>query len=231
MQPDSQSKKCGMTRLKKTSLALAAAAASVVILVLLLLYRPARYNRDAAAEQGPRQVSKYLTHQLLPSLYNGVQLAEPFELVVTQEGINDIVASSKWPKQTEGISFLAPVVLLVPGRIVLMGTITAAGAQLVLTAEIAPALDRQGLLNLALTKVAVGAVNITPFAKVLLKKMYLYRLEPQAGRAEQLEALVVRSLLEDRPFEPVFQIEDRYVRIEGLSVEKGRLTMRLAPVL
>lgn len=216
-------------KVRKVYWFLAGTAAIVVVFVLLLLYKPARYSRDIAVEQNGRQVSRYLTHQLLPDLYNGAQRAEPFELVINQEGINDIIASSKWPKQTEGISFSAPVVLFVPGRIVLMGTTAAGGAELVVTAEIEPALDRQGLLNLSLTKVLVGAVNVGPIAKVLLKQVYSNRVASKDVDTGDLEPLIMWSLLDDKPFEPVFEIENNKIRIEKITIEQGKLTIRLVP--
>ena len=92
--------------------------AVVIGVIVLLLYKPSRYNPAAPipAGEGREQVSPYLTHELLTQLYNGTQRQEPFDLVVTQEGINDIVRRFKWPVESDGVSFLAPEVLFVKDR-------------------------------------------------------------------------------------------------------------------
>jgi len=212
----------------------AAATAFVVFLLfafLLLFHRPSQYNpsKTIASNNKNHQVSRYLTHELLPSLYNGIQLGEPFELIVTAEGINDIIGSSKWPKKTGSISFNAPVIVFGPGRVVMMGTMSAGAAQLVVTAEIEPVIDSNGLMNLPLTKVLVGAVNITAFAKALLSSLYTNYLESKGRQADELEARIIFSLLDDKAFEPAFELEGRKVRIENITVEQNRLVLQLVP--
>lgn len=95
--------------------------AIVILLLFLLLYRPAAYKRPAASDFQNTYVSQYLTNVLLPQIYNGVQREKPFEIIVTQDGINEIITSSQWPKQVESISFsaLPPKVLApqAPGQV------------------------------------------------------------------------------------------------------------------
>ena len=202
-------------------------AVTIVILVLLL-YKPARYNPpDVACD---KQVSPYLTHELLPQLYNGAQHQEPFELIVTQKGINDIVARSKWPKESNGIRFSSPEVFFVPESIVLMGTAFVGGVEFVVTVAAEPSLDEEGLLNLRVAKVKVGAMNITPLAKLIAKRMYSERLATTDIDAEDLRTQIAASLLNDEPFEPVFKIEDKKVRVEKINITQEKLTIRLTPV-
>jgi hypothetical protein len=203
----------------------------VVIVIVLLLYRPGRYNPvdfdSYNYEQG--QVSPYLTHELSPNLYNNSQREEPFDLVITQDGVNEIVAGLGWPKYSEGVMLYAPAVLFVPGTVVLMGTADVKGVELVITIELEPKIDNLKMLNLHVTKVKIGAVNVTPLVKMMSKKMYAERLGVAAIDTEALQTKIVGSLLNEEAFDPVFRVEDNKVRIEKITVYKEKLTARLVP--
>ena len=202
-----------------------------VIVFVLLLYRPGRYDPadfdSYNYEQG--QVSPYLTHELSPQFYNNSQSGEPFDLVVTQDGINEIVAGLGWPKFSEGIMLYAPAVLFVPGSIVLMITANAKGVELIITIELEPKIDEQKLLNLYVVKIKVGAVNITPLARMMGKKMYAEKIAIMHVDTEVVLTKIVGSLLNEESFDPVFSVEDNKVRIEKITVYKKKLTARLVP--
>jgi len=204
----------------------------VILILVLFLHRPARYEPPDMAVVGDRQgqVRPYLTHELLPRLYNGAQRDEPFELVVTQKGINDAIAQAKWPRQTNSLIFSAPMVLFIADGIVLMTTVAVGAAELVITIELAPILDRQGLLNLNVVKVKAGAVNITPFARVLARRTYSERPGNSDINTEDLAERIARSLLDGQPFEPVFEIDNKKVRIERITFEREKLTIYLVPI-
>lgn len=223
-----QSESPDSPRFKKFYWLLAGLAAAFAIFILLLLYKPARFSPPDITYDN--QVSPYLTHRLLPQLYNGAQLGEPFDLVVTQEGINDIIARSKWPKESGGTKFSMPVVFFVPDSIVLMGAVVVAGAELIVTVVAEPRLDQQGLLNLRVVKVKVGAMNITLLARVIAGRMYLERLAAKDIGAEDIRAQIAASLLDNEPFEPIFRIEDKKVRAGKITITQGKLTVRLIPV-
>lgn len=202
--------------------------AVVVVVFLLLLYRPGRYKPSNIAYD--RQVSTYLTHELLPQLYNGAQLGEPFDLVVTQKGINDIIAHSRWPIESGAVRFSAPMVLLVPGSIILMGTIAVSAAEFIVTVELTPTFDLNGLLSLRAAEVKIGAVNVTLPARMLIRRMYREQLVTGGADIDNLEAQITASLLNNEPFEPVFRIEDKRLRIEKIAIAQEKLTIHLIPV-
>jgi hypothetical protein len=216
------------TRFKKVYRWLLVDLAIVVILFILLLYRPNRY--DPAKGAYDRQVSQYLTHELLPQLYNGAQLQEPFDLVVTEEGINDIVARAAWPRESEGIRFSSPAVVFVPEGIVLMGTAAVRGLELVVTIVVEPVLDERGLLNLRVTKVKIGAMNVTLLARVMAKRMYAQEIGEEDVAVEDLRAQIAASLLNDEPFEPVFKIKNKKVRVNKITIMQNKLSLHLLPV-
>ena len=133
--------------------------------------------------------------------------------------------------ESQGVMLYAPAALFVPGKLVLMGTADAKGVEFVVTIELAPKIDESGLLNLTVTKVKVGAMNITPLAKVVAKKMYMQRISNLAVDTKTLETKIVASLLTDEPFEPVFIIDDKKVRIEKITIENEKLSAHLVPAL
>lgn len=222
-----QNKKSNKRRFKKRYLLLVDLII-VIVIFALLLYKPGHYNPPEVVYNG--KVSPYLTHELLPTIYNGAQQQEPFDLIVTEKGINDIVAYSEWPKESEGTVFSAPNVFFVPDRIILMGTATIGGVELVITVVGEPKLDQNGLLNLQVVKIKIGAMNVTPLAEMLAKRMYRKRLEAGAVDTEDIGAKIVASLLNDEPFEPVFSVDDEKVRVRKVTLEQEKLTLRLIPV-
>ena len=205
--------------------------AVAAIILALLLYRPGRYKPVDLGSGSDRrkEVSPYLTNDLLPAIHNGSQYREPFELVVIQKGINDIIIRGNWPMESEGVLLYAPAVLFVPGAVVLMGTVDIKGVELVVTIELEPKINEQGFLNLHVGKVKVGAMNITPLAKMMAKKMYMQRINALDVDTEAVQTKIAASLLNDEPFEPVFRIDDKKVRIEKITVAKEKLLLRLVP--
>jgi len=202
-----------------------------LVVFLLLIYRPGSYNPvdfdSLGYERG--QVSPYLTHVLSPQFYNNSQLGQPFDLVVTQDGINEIVAGLGWPKFSEGVMLYAPAVLFVPGAVVLMGTANVKGVELIITIELVPRIDEQKLLDLHVTKVKIGAVNITPLARMLGKKMYAESLAVMPVDTEALQTKIVGSLLNGESFDPVFRVENSKVRIRDITIQKKKLTAHFVP--
>jgi hypothetical protein len=229
MKTDSKIRK--KTRRKKLVLWLLIDLTVAAVVFILLIYRPGRYDPtdfdSLNYEQG--QVSPYLTHVLSPQFYNNSQRDEPFDLVVTQDGINEIVAGLGWPKFSDGIMLYAPAVLFVPGSIVLMITADVKGVELIITIELVPKIDQQKLLNLHVTKVKVGAVNITPLARMMGKQMYAERLSVMPVDTEALQTKIVGSLLNEEPFDPVFRVENNKVRINEITIQKEKLTAHFVP--
>ncbi|MHC4745308.1 MAG: hypothetical protein ACYS8Z_25620, partial [Planctomycetota bacterium] len=133
----------------------------VAAVIIALLYRPGRYDPLSADGFKPGQVSPYLT-LFHSAVYNGAQLKDPFDVAISQEGINDIIARGDWPLENEGVLLYAPAAVLEPGMAVLMGTANVKGMEFIVTIELQPIIDENGLLNLKVGKLKVGAMNITP---------------------------------------------------------------------
>jgi len=201
------------------------------VIIGLLLHEPGSYDPTDfdSVGYGSGQVSPYLTHELSPRIYNGAQRGEPFDLVITQKGINEIVAGWGWPKMSQGVMLYSPAVLFKPGSAVLMATANVRGAEFVVTIEIEPKIDEKGLLAFHISKVKIGAMNITTLAKITARKMYLQRIANLPIDKEAIQTKIAESLLNDAPFEPVFKVDDRKVRIDKITVSKKKLTAHLTP--
>jgi uncharacterized protein YpmS len=199
------------------------------IVIALLFHTPANYNPFVADETDADRVHPYLSHELMPQLYNGAQSRQPFEVVVSDQALNEAIAQAQWPQHAEGVTFDAPQVLFFPDRIVLMGTVNAEGAELVVTIEVGPHMDEEGLLSVGLQKIKVGAMNITPLAKTVARRMYLERLETVPVDTEDIRTKIAGALLNEEAFEPVFKVEDKWIRLKGLTLDEGQFVLRFVP--
>ena len=199
----------------------------------LLKYRPGRYKplEPDFSQYESGQISPYLTHQLSPQFYDGLQSRKPFDLVVDQNGVNDIISRQNWPIESEGILLYGPAALLTPDAVVLMGTADVKGVEFVITIEVGPKIDEKGLLNLHVIKVKIGAMNITPLAKTIAKKMYLEKIAALDVDEQAVQTKIAASLLNDEPFEPVLEINDKAVQIEKITMKQSQLTIHFIPVL
>jgi len=214
-------------KLKKLCYSLAALAATLILLVLLLLHTPKGFEQPNPISDG--KVSRYLTHVLAPQFYNGVQRQQPFELVITQAAVNDILARFQWPKQFNSLTISTPQVFFVPDNIVLMTTASFHDLNFVVTVVAAPALDGDGLLRLSIKKVKVGAVRMTFITRKIAKRIYKNKLAGTPLETGDIWAQLTASLLDSHLFEPVFSAEDKKVRAESIKISPANLTVNFTP--
>jgi len=199
----------------------------LLIFIVLFLYKPIGFKGGIAVDN--EQVSPYLTHILSPQLYNGAERQEPFDLVISQEGINDIISRYDWPIESNGARYLPPKVLFKPDRIVIIGTVSIGAVELMVTIIGQPRLDENGLLNLNITKIKVGAMNFTIVAKLIAGKMYTQKLADTTVDSKDIGTKIVASLFNDESFKPVFSVNDNKVCIKTISITSGQLKIGLVP--
>ncbi len=197
----------------------------------LLLYKPSHYNpvRPTAADPNGQAVHPYLHRDLASQFYNNAQSQQPFTMTVLDKLLNEAIALARWPQESGGITFTAPQVIFAPDRLVLMGTATVEGADFVVTVKLVPQVDEKGLLNIRVEKVGVGAMNVTPLARMIAEKMYRERIEELSSGTEDLRLKIAGALFNDTPFDPVFQVEDKWVRLKGVRITPGQLTGDFVP--
>ena len=198
--------------------------------VSLLLYKPSGYRPIATAmdPNQPQPVHRYLTH-LSSQLYNGMQAREPFVIDLLERGVNASILQARWPMESEGITFEAPKVSMTPEGITVLGMASYEGVDLAIRIEGVPRLTQEGQLNLHIAAVRIGALNVTLLARMLARRMVQAELAWFTHEPEDARTQIARSFLEDRPFDPLFEWEDKQVRLTHLVLEKGRVRLTLAP--
>jgi hypothetical protein len=219
------------SRRKKLLIWLAVDLVVAAVLILLFLHKPSQYHPAAPAGPNPdgQQVDPYFHRDLSSKFYNGAQNQRPFEMVVLDQALNEALARLNWSEQSGDVKLSTPQVFFQPGHILLMGTATVEGAELVITIELAPRMDDQGNLNLAVDKVKVGAIPVTLVVKPMARKMYRERVESMPIDREDWRTKAVASLLNEEPFEPVLRVEDKWVRLQSFDITHGKLTARFVP--
>jgi uncharacterized protein YpmS len=218
------------SKLKRYFLATGAILLTLFVLVFVLTaHKPGRYAPLKVEDHN--QISPYLTHQLLPTVYNNTQLGEPFEVVITQQGLNDIVARTPQPISFDKVELYDPQVILTPDKIILIAAVRAKPMDLFVTIELNPVINQQGLLTLHIDRVLLGAVNITAMARLIGNKAYSDWLSLTGMEPDNIVAQICRSLLNDEPFEPTFEFGGKSLRISKFEVSDGKITALLTPAL
>ena len=207
------------------------------ILILLIIFvaafilvghRPANYSSPKAAN--PNEVSRYLTNELLPNIYNGSQLGQPFELEITQDGLNDILSHLPGAIITNNLTVVRPEVILTPMQITAIATAKTRPMDFFLTVELNPFINKQGLMNLCVNRILLGKVNITSIARSIGNKAYADWMATTGTEPNNIASQICLSLLEDEPFDPVFKVYGRTLRVSKIDVMRGKIVVLLTIV-
>ncbi len=217
-------------RLKKLLCWLVVDLSVAFIIFALLLYKPGIYNPlNSTNPSESNEVSPYFL-KLSSEINNKAQSGRPFEIVVTQDALNDIINKADWPIESEGILLYAPAAVINPDTVILMGTAKFQGIDFVVTIELQAKINEAGLIQIGLAKIKVGAVNITPLAKITAKKMYEDKIAAVGDLdLDDWRTKVAASLLNDEAFNPVFEVQGHNVKVEKIRIEQGAITASLIP--
>jgi len=203
--------------------------AAAVIFAVLLSHKPAGSAPPAQPQTG--HISQYVSNELLPHIYNNAQLGKPFDVVIPEDKTGEIITSVwTWPRHSHGLTFLAPTVFFGPDLMTLMGRIVYQDSEFVVTVEGKPAVNEEGLLSLYVTKVKVGAVDLTLPARLLAKEMYDNWVAAKRERSGDIVARIMESLLYQKPFDFVFEVQGKAIKVGQVKLEDKKLTIRLVPV-
>lgn len=218
--------------LRVLCIAIIVLAVVCVVGVYLLTHVPGEYQplRPPPTDE----VSPYLTHYLAPNFHNNIQLDEPFDVIVVQKGLNEIIVDENslgwaWPYSLNGVVISAPSVVFQQDTIMLMGTVDYVGFPVVITVIGMPALDENGLLSLNIRKVKAGAVNITPLAGFIARQVIAHQLRilPETQWLRDLDG----ALADNKSFDPVFPIynSEKQIRLTKAEITTGKLLLGFAP--
>jgi hypothetical protein len=201
------------------------------VIMALLLYKPAGYepvNLNAQPEEGPTEVSRYLTY-LYSQMHNNAQKKDTFEIEVLEDGINQAIASVNWPQRSDDIVFGQPKAEFDENGITVTGTANVEGIDLVVTIHGLLQMLEDGQLNVHIQTVRMGALNVTRLAKHLAKRRYKERFGMVYVESTDPRVLIAAALLEDKPFDPVFEVNDRGVRLIQTSMEQDLVRLKFDP--
>ena len=216
---------------------------AVLLVLFLLHYHPSNYpvppqadsSESPAVTSNPSepatdtQVSPYLTHILSPQIYNGAQSQQPFDVIVTQQGVNDIVTRSKWSKKANGITFNTPQVFFAPNGIVLIDQAVFDDSDFTVTIVGKPVFDKNRLLNLRITNIKVGALTVTSLAKIIVAGCYKDAVPEINSAKNDWPEKIAASLLNDKPFDPTFEIDHKKIRIDNITLADRQLIIHFIP--
>lgn len=225
MNKQTYEKKGKKRALRALCVASALIVAAVITALAMVLHTPEGYQPLPPAQND--QVSPYLTHKLAPDVHNNIQLDKPFDIIVPQDGFNEIIALGDWPQRFGDVTISRPAVAFAEDTIVVMGTVNISGLKSVITIIAEPKLDDAGLLALNLKKVKAGSFNITGFAKLLTARIMNAQLEnmPDDDWLRNLSAAIESN----KPFEPVFPAYDKRIRLTDAKIKERELTLRFIP--
>jgi hypothetical protein len=84
-------------------------------------------------------------------------------------------------------------------------------------------------LNLHINSVALGAVSFTSVARLMGERAYSDWMSSTGMEPNNIAAQVCRSLLNNEPFEPVFEFGRKRLRVSRIDVSVEKITTLLTP--
>ncbi len=197
-----------------------------IIFLLLIFNKPDFIEQPQKSE---KKVSKYLTHYLGRKIYNGAQRQEPFTVEFTEEGINELLYYTDWPKVNSGTSLHMPNVKIRPHGILIGSIVEKKNIKFSLSAELMAGIDPKGKFDCNIKKIKLGNLNITFLAEDILKRMYYKRMKEQNVDRDDIRTKLTSSIIEDKNFDPVFKIEDKHIRIVSMDFKENAVVVNFEP--
>jgi hypothetical protein len=188
---------------------------------LIRLFSVPRYYRTVKPVSDG-QVSLYLTNYLLPELNNKSQYGQPFDLVISQDGINDIITRHIDANSLQQSGFSDLSVTFKKGRVLLTGKTSYWGFDFITTAVLRPYIDKKGYFHSGLSKILAGKSRI-PFAVEILKRKILYKLASISDESDI--GGVIGILFSGDKTEPVFTLNHTTLRIEKIKIRNREITV------
>ena len=223
-------KKTKKKKAKKTAWLIICSLAFLLALGLILLalnYKPA----ENTPQPKQKYVSKYISNQLAPYIYNNAQKEKPFDLIIEQRKTDEFINLAQWPRTSGLFVFSAPKAYFLKDQFIIQSTASSFNSiDTVITIKGNSGITPQGLLYIKIDSVYVGSINLTFLAGVIAKKIYQKELAKRYEKPDSIGAAIAAAILNDQPFDPVFTVTGQKIRITDLKIEKGLLKLTLDPL-
>jgi hypothetical protein len=210
----------------------AAAPFMLIFIVILIFIFALIFHTPEPLKNWPgekkSQISKSITHMLATTLFINLQRDKAFHLDFSEDNVNEILSHLEWSKKKNGAVIHQPRILFPEERLVCMANVDYKGFRFSVTVELIPYLNTDGLLEIDISKVRIGALPVTPIARKILADNYANRTADPAKPDWQKK--LEKALFTDAPAEPVFKILERKIRITGLHITDQTLKTKLIPV-
>ncbi len=197
----------------------------LLVLWLIRLFSTPRHYRTVKPVSD-RQVSQYLTNYILPELHNKSQYGQPFDIVLSQDGINDIIVRHIDADSLHRAGFSDLSVTFKKGKLLVTGKTSYCGLEFITTAVLKPYIDKKGRFRPGVEEVLAGKSSI-PFADEILKQRILDRLSSLSDDSNI--AGVVGTLFSGEKTEPVFKLNNKKLRIEEITIRNGEIAINFLP--
>jgi len=196
-----------------------------VILWFVGLFRtPANYRITKPPDDA--YASQYLTNYILPQLLNKSQYNQPFDLVISETGINDIVVRHVDANSLRQSNLSNLSVTFKKDRILLTGKTVYCGLNFIITIVFKPYIGREGYFFLKVSKIQAGRSRI-PFIVGTIKRKILQEL---AGFLNSLDiADSTEALFNSHRIEPVFSVNHQKLRIGKITIQNKELVISFLP--
>jgi len=185
---------------------------------------PKHYREVKPVSDG--QVSQYLTNHILPDMHNKSQYDQPFDIVFSEQGINDILIRHIDANSLKESNLSNVSVTFERNKILLTGRIVYHGFNFIVTIVLKPYINKEGYFLPGISKVRVGKSRI-PFAAKAVKRKVLYGL---AGFFKDPDTANFAGVLfsSDR-IEPVFPFNHRKLRVEKITILDKEMVISFLP--
>lgn len=185
------------------------------------------------AVENPNEVSPYLTHDLAPQFWDGLQKGGPFELTIDEAGLNDIISrdsavSGGWPVSFDYVNVYTPTVKFLPGKINAVAKVTLDGIRIYLDVYLKTEMLSDDKIKVQIESIKAGAVDITGFAVSVIRDVFEKRFKDNSSGDGLNE--IVYAILENKPFEPVFDFGKQKLRVYKVDLAQSKLIIGFVPV-
>lgn len=211
--------------IKKASLFISAFIIFLIILWIIDLFKTPAYFRKVKPLHG-EQVSLYLSNYIMPELYNKSQYDKPFDLVLSQAGINEIIIRQIDPNVLAKAGLSDLTTRFKDDEIVLTAKTNYKGFDFIVSMTIEPKIDKQGKLLLNAEDFQIGRSSL-PFAAEMIRKKIIADLG-QNFKTEKNDEFF-NAILSEGKIDPIFQINHSKLRVEKIDVQDQNLVLRFNP--